>query len=214
MTPVSTALEPCPACGAALRSALVCESCGALLEPRTPPTPFETFGLEMSYPLDAAREQKRLLALSRALHPDFHATASAVRRQRAEDSTALLNAAHAVLADDVRRADWLVRALGGPREDEERTMPAGFLQEVLEWNEAIAEARSAAPGSPERAALAPLAERLRAERARELQDVRERLEPLPERGAPALRKARQALNALRYLDRVLAELGELDLDPR
>ncbi len=214
MSPVSPAVEACPACGASPASPLACERCGELLEPRTPPTPFAVLGLEPSFAVDQQGLKKRMLALSRALHPDFHAGADAETRRLAEDHSAALNAAYALLSDDARRAEWLVRELGGPREDEERTLPGAFLQEVLEWNEAIEEARASAPGSPERAALAPLTRQLRDARAQGLQGVARLLTPLPAPGAAALRAVRQELNALRYLERVLRELGELALGPR
>ena len=204
----------CPACGAELSTPLLCERCGALLDPTSPPTPFEVLGLLPTYALDLDAAKKRVLALSRALHPDFHANAGDETRRRAQDNTAALNAAIQVLADDARRADWLVRALGGPREDEERAMPSAYLEEVLEWNEAIEEARASAADSSSRARLAPLTERLLTERAQALRRIAALLTPLPPRGSPALRSVRQELNAVRYLDRALRELGELRLTTR
>jgi molecular chaperone HscB len=209
--PAAPAVEACPACGAVLRTPLLCEGCGTLLEARRPPTPFEALGLEPAYALDLTAVRKRLLALSRALHPDVHARAGEGTRRLAEDNTAALNAAFQVLADDARRADWLVRSRGGPREEEERSMPRLFLEDVLEWNEAIDEARSAEPDSSARRALAPLAERLRSERARGLAAIAAALTPLPASGSPVLRGVRQQLNALRYLDRALREIDELAL---
>ena len=204
-----SAPAPCPHCGAPLASALVCEACGELLEVGTPPTPFAVFGLEPSFELDLAALQKRRLALARRLHPDFHGTADAETRRLAEDSSAALNQAHATLSDEFRRADWLVTHLGGPREQEERGMPAVFLQEVLEWNEAIAEARLGGTN----AALAGLQRTLEEERARVRTSLRAELVPLtPE--AARLRRARQNLNSLRYLERALGQLGELALAPR
>jgi hypothetical protein len=93
-------------------------------------------------------------------------------------------------------------------------MPPAFLEEVLAWNEAIEEGRTSAAGSPERARLAPLAERLGVERDQALRRVAALLTPLPPRGAPALRSARLELNAVRYLERALRELGELHLATR
>lgn len=211
MKPSPATAEACPSCGRAWRTPLLCEGCGALLAPARPPTPFEALGLEPSYALDLAATRRRLLVLSRALHPDVHAQAAARIRQCAEDNTAALNGAFQVLADEERRADWLVRALGGPGEDQERAMPAEFLQEVLEWNEAIEEARHAPAGSPARARLDALVPALEAERARHRAAVAEFLTPLPPAGSPALRRARQELNALRYLERALTEVGELHL---
>lgn len=208
------AVEACPSCGARPRTPLLCEACGELLEPRTSPSPFEVLGLEPVYALDRAAAHKRLLALSRALHPDFHGTADTDTRRLAEDNTAALNGAFQVLADDLRRADWFVRALGGPREDEERSMPAAFLQEVLEWSETIEEARAAAPGTPARAALAPLGAALQRAHAAGVQRVTALLTPPPAHGAAALRTVRLELNALRYIQRALGEIGELHLAPR
>jgi len=213
MASVSSARGTCPSCGAEPRSALVCESCGTLLDPHES-GPFEALGLAPSYALDPAETRRRLLALSRALHPDFHSTAGPAARRRSEDNTAALNAAYRILADDALRADWLVKRLGGPDETEERSMPSEFLLEVLEWNEAIEEARGAAPESPSRQALASLEESLRAERAATLERLARLLTPLPAPASGELRTARQLLNSLRYLDRALAEIGELRLAPR
>jgi molecular chaperone HscB len=210
MAPVPTA-EACHACGAALRSALVCEHCGRLQAPPRPPTPFEALGFEPGFALDSGALRRRLLELSRALHPDVHARADAATQRLAQDNTAALNAAHAQLASEERRADWLVRSLGGPKEDEERTMPALFLAEVLEWNETIEAARETAPGSPARRSLDELSASLEAERERRRRAIAAALTPLPPAGSPALRRTRQELNALRYLARALGELAELRL---
>jgi DnaJ-domain-containing protein 1 len=162
----------CPACGGVPETPLCCEACGHLLDLPEGAGPFEVFGLEPAFLLDATALRKRMLALSRALHPDFHARAGADTRRRAEDGTAALNAAYRVLVDDLRRADWIVAALGGPGEDQDRSMPTAFLQSVLEWNEAIEAARGTEEGSPERAALLPLARELAAARAEHVGAVR------------------------------------------
>jgi molecular chaperone HscB len=211
---VSPAVEACPSCGKSPSTPLLCESCGELLEPRSAPSPFAVLGVAPAFAVDVNAARRRLLELSRALHPDFHAGDDAETRRLAEDNTAALNAAFRVLSDDFRRADWLVRSLGGPGEDEERAMPPEFLQSVLEWNETIEEARAAAPGSSERARLAGLAAELRDTRAATMGRVGALLTPLPAPGSQALRAARQELNALRYLDRALRELGELLLAAR
>jgi len=105
----------CPSCGAGLRTPLGCEACGVLLSPDQTPNPFEVLGLEVAYAVDAKDLKKRLLRLSRLTHPDFFATASGEERALAEENNALLNNSHEVLSDDFRRADWIVKALGGAR---------------------------------------------------------------------------------------------------
>jgi DnaJ-domain-containing protein 1 len=143
------------------------------------------------------------------VHPDFFGTAEESVRALAESNSARLNEAWSILFDDVARADWLVRHLGGPDEQTERAMPPEFLAEVLEWNETLEEARSdptaAAP------ALAALARDLQARRAESLGALEQILVPLPPQGARQLERARRELNAVRYVDRALSEIEKLRL---
>jgi molecular chaperone HscB len=204
-------MSDCTSCGATLASALVCESCGAL-QAASQADPWAVLGLERAHALDADALKKRLLALQRRVHPDYFGGADAAQRELAERNTAELNAAHRVLADDARRADLLVRTLGGPDDQAERQMPQEFLLEVLEWNETLEEARESQPGSPAHAALDDLEAELRSERAAALERIAGLLTPTPAAGAVALTDARRELNAVRYLDRTLSTLAELRLD--
>ncbi len=124
----------CPRCSATLETPLGCLACGALTSLERDPDsfgPFEIFGLAPSHAVDAQDLRRRLLRISRLTHPDFFATAGDEEKRRAERATAILNAAHAVLSDASSRAEWLVKSLGGPDENEERAMPQEFLLEVL-----------------------------------------------------------------------------------
>jgi molecular chaperone HscB len=182
----------------------VCRACGVLFAPDPAPSPFGVFGLEPAFAVDGAALEKRLLTLTRRMHPDYFARDPRQRAQ-AEHNTAALNAAYAVVSDPVRRADWLVGHLGGPDELSERELPREFLAEVLEWNEALEAARgsAAAPG------LVALERELAERRAQSLESLETLLTPLPAPGAAALRQARAVLNAVRYLDRTLEELAAL-----
>lgn len=202
-------MSACPKCGAELETPLGCGSCGVLFSPATEPTPFEAFGLAPSYTLDPKELKRRLLRISRVLHPDYFGASDTETRALAERNSARLNDAHATLVDDAARADWLVRSLGGPSESEQRAMPKPFLLEVLEWNEALEAARDSAPGARERATLEQLATTLREQRAATLARVATLLTPLPPRGSTKLPDARAELNALRYLDKTLAEIDSL-----
>ncbi|MCZ6599084.1 MAG: Fe-S protein assembly co-chaperone HscB [Planctomycetota bacterium] len=178
----------------------------------TAPDPFQALGVSMGYELDAEVLRKHLLALQRRMHPDFFGDAEPEVRARAERSTAELNSAYEILADDRRRADWLVKSRGGPDEEQERQMPQAFLMEVLEWNETLEAAQSAAPGTPERAALDELEETLRTERGRLMDAIGGMLAELPAEGSPVLADVRKELNAVRYVDRTLATMRELRLE--
>jgi molecular chaperone HscB len=202
----------CPRCSASLETPLGCLACGALLplDGASAPDPFQVLGLERTHRIDLEELRRRYLRISRLTHPDFFATAGEAEKARAERASAALNTAFAVLADEAARADHLVGALGGPDENAERAMPKEFLMEVLEWNETLDAARRGEPVPP--GSLDGLRRDLQARRGESLAAVAKLLDPLPERGADALRQARRALNVVRYVDRALAELEALRLD--
>jgi molecular chaperone HscB len=188
-----------------------CPACGALFEAEDALDPFEALGLPAAYEVDAKLLKRRLLDLTRRMHPDFFGTADAELRALAERNTAAVNEAHEELSDDLRRADGIVRRLGGPDENAERQMPQEFLMEVLEWNETLEDQRERPPIASGDA-LDTLEAELKARRADTLAEVGKLLTPLPEAGAPVLTEVRRNLNALRYLQKTLAEIGALRLD--
>ncbi|MFT5052784.1 MAG: molecular chaperone HscB [Chlamydiales bacterium] len=202
---------PCLSCGQALETPLVCTSCGNLFSTEPAPGPFETLGLPVSYTLDTKALKKRLLQFSRHVHPDFFGTADAQVQATAERNSAQLNDAFEILSDDFRRADWIVKQLKGPSESDERQMPQAFLMEVLEWNELLEEARADGPDSRAWKALDTLDTDLCAERETTLAAVAAGLDPLPAEGAESLARTRRQLNAIRYLDRSLAQIRTMRL---
>ena len=204
-------MSDCSDCGKPLASTLACTACGRLFAPEEPLDPFAVFGLSPAFGVDQARLQKDLLRLQRAMHPDFFAGAPAAAHALAERNTAELNSAFELLSDDFRRADWLVKARGGPDENEQRDMPREFLVEVMDWNEVLENARAAATGSAAHAAAFALRERLLSDRRDLFGRIGALLEPLPERGSQRLVDARRALNAVRYVDRALEQIEELRL---
>lgn len=199
-------MSRCSHCADELETPLGCTSCGRLVELEGEISPFELFGWPLSDEIDARELHKRFLRFSRLTHPDFFAAESAATRALAERNSARLNEAREILSDDVRRADWLVRHLGGPDENDERQMPKAFLLEVLEWNEILEEAKHAEPGAPVLAQIDELEQELRANRAETIDAIHAKLAPLPERGSAALRDVRRDLNAVRYVDRALGEI--------
>ena len=205
-------MSDCPRCGLSLETPLACAGCGALLELGREPTPFEVLGLEPAFALDPAALRARLLRLSRLVHPDYFGAAQRDARERAERASAHLNQAFETLSDELARADWLIGALGGPREGELRDMPQAFLLDVLEWNEALEAVRSAPAGDEPRTRLAALASQLEAARGAALERLAAHLTPLPQRGAGALSLARRELNGLRYLRRTLEQIEALRLE--
>jgi molecular chaperone HscB len=197
----------CTTCGAALELPCACTACGALQPLAAERDPWAELGFQPRIDMDEAALRKRLLSASRLVHPDFHGADESMRAL-AEAHSARLNRAHAVLADEARRADALVGLLGGPDESSSREMPREFLLEVLEWNEALEEARAARAWS---GSIALLRDELASRRGAELAAVRELLDPAPAHGDARLQHVRSRLNAVRYLDRALGELEALRL---
>ena len=203
-------MTSCPHCGAELETPLGCGTCQVPLELTKDLDPFSLFGLGPSFDLDVEDLRGRHLRLSRWIHPVYFA-ASTELQAIAEVNTSSLNGALEALEEPLRRADHIVESLGGPSGAEVKDMPQAFLMEVLEWNEALQEARAAEPGSQKRESAFGLKPELDAQRAKRIEAITELLTPLPETGSDALPNARRELNAVRYLDRALRELESLRL---
>jgi molecular chaperone HscB len=207
--PDAASMTRCAHCGAETGNPAFCEGCQRLLEIPSAATPFEMLGLPVDFAVDPEDVRRRLLKITRAIHPDFFGTESARVRALAESNSARLNEAWSIVSDDVARADWLVRHLGGPDEQTERAMPQAFLAEVLEWNETLEDARANPAASAP--ALEALARDLTSRRAESLRALAQILTPLPAPGSPQLKRARTELNAVRYVDRALSEIESLRL---
>jgi len=203
-------MTSCPHCGAELETPLGCGACQVPLELRDTHDPFSLFGLVPSFTLAVEDLRDRHLKFSRWIHPDYFA-ASPELRSLAETNTGLLNGALEALEEPLRRADHIVGSLGGPSDSEVKDMPQVFLMEVLEWNEALEEARAAAAGSPARESAFKLKPELDEQRALRIEAITKLLDPLPDPESEALSTARRELNAVRYLDRALGELESLRL---
>jgi molecular chaperone HscB len=94
---------------------------------------FELFGLPVRYQLDRQLLSARYLELTRATHPDFAGTDADAQLQAMELS-AHINEAHAVLDDDLRRAEYLLHLRGGSVGD--RVSPE-LLERIFEMREAL-----------------------------------------------------------------------------
>lgn len=199
----------CPQCQSPLESPLACAACGSLFRVDRSATPFEVLGLPVELAIDRAELDRRRSRVGRLVHPDFFATRPREERELAEENSARLNEAYATLADDVARAEWIVEHLGGPSADDEREMPRAFLMEVLEWNEALEDVSKGERTPDAMQRLDALRSEIARGRAERLASVARLLVPTPRPASPGLKLVRQELNALRYLERALAEIEAL-----
>jgi molecular chaperone HscB len=167
--------------------------------------PFAALGLPRSFDLTPAQVQQAYLRASVAAHPD-RAGRSTQEQAHAQLAAARLNGARQILDDPERRAGALLELLGGSSKEADRSLPPGFLVEVMELRERI----QAPAGPSDQGAIRQLRDDVTARRAQTLAQVRALFASALGTGpAPGeLRAIRTHLNALRYLERMIEQLDD------
>jgi curved DNA-binding protein CbpA len=169
--------------------------------------PFSIFALPPVFDLEPAVLSRAYLSLSARLHPDIaKGDPEAARR------SAAANRAKAVLQDPESRAGALLRVLGGPSKDQDRSLPSGFLQDIMETRESVDAARgSADPAELDRwRRWADERRSFYTDRVAGL--FRAHAAAAPAAQAALLRQVRTELNAWRYIERLIEQL-EPGYDP-
>jgi molecular chaperone HscB len=163
--------------------------------------PWSLLGLTRSFAVDRAAVRAAYLARAAELHPD----ASTLDPDAAERATAALNEAKRILDDPELRASELLRLLGGPSKEADRSLPPGFLMEMMEVREEIESDQRAAVGG-----WLDKWQRWGDERRRGHIDAAGAMFAQSERAGttPALLKQiRTELNAWRYVERMLEQIA-------
>jgi molecular chaperone HscB len=149
-----------------MRAAYFCSSCGKV-QPPAPTDYFSFFGLPRHLGLDLAALEREMLALSRRLHPDLYARASAQEQDWSLQQTSKLNNAYRILRDPIQRTEYLLRLEGAKpgeapklagesapaRAAQKPTVPADLLEEVFELNLQLEEYRAGKKSGNEDCAL-------------------------------------------------------------
>ncbi len=176
-----------------------------------PGNPFQLLGLEPTFHLNSGALQRAYLRRIATLHPDHgggEEPGSEFGSEAGPDSAAL-NRARRELEDPERRANAVLAALGGPAKEQDKSLPDGFLMEIMETREAV----EAASTEAERA-------RWRAWAAERRAEYSERVGVMFEEATSAeqsersgrLAAIRRELNAWRYIERLIEQLDP-DYDP-
>jgi molecular chaperone HscB len=144
----------CWSCGE-MRAAHFCESCGKV-QPPSPADYFAFFGLPRKLNVDVVTLEKDFYALSRKLHPDLSARATAQEQEWSLEQSSLLNDAYRTLRDPIRRTQYLLKLEGVELEEQSKTateqaratgevkkqiVPRDLLEEVFELNMQLEELR-------------------------------------------------------------------------
>jgi len=179
--------------------------------------PFALLDLPRRFEIDREALQAVYLRKSASLHPDRFA--DPIEQAEAAERAAALNRARAVLIDDERRANALLALLGGPGKEQEKDLPDGFLMEIMEIRQTMEEVLATGDTARRR----DFEEWAEGERQALLEKIANLFErAAPEDGHPAaaaagsaadpalLREIRIELNALRYIERMIEQLGGSD----
>ena len=123
---------------------------------------FELFGFAESFEIDQEELAEKYRSFQSALHPDRFANASDQERRISVQSTAFVNAAYAILKNDLKRAHYLLKLSDIEFNAETKTSDdAEFLMQQIELHERVEEVDHA---SDPLAALDALAKELKQQR--------------------------------------------------
>jgi molecular chaperone HscB len=129
-------------------STLFCPHCSKI-QPATAGDYFSVFSLVPKLDLDLGMLEHQFHKLSRKLHPDRFARATANEKEWSLADTALLNDAYRTLRDPIRRTEYLLKLQGAEigeehagrdRRDPSR-VPADLLEEAFDLNMQLEEMR-------------------------------------------------------------------------
>jgi molecular chaperone HscB len=166
-TEIHPGTTACWSCGQGAESAHFCDQCRKV-QPAVPMDYFRFFGLERKLDLDLARLEREFYRLSRRLHPDLYARASAEERGWSLVKSSQLNDAYRTLKDPIARTQYLLElegvklveqssaATAAAREsgrEKKQIVPPELLEEVFELNMQLQELRSGEAGAEVRAGL-------------------------------------------------------------
>jgi molecular chaperone HscB len=202
----------CGRCNSELLVPVVCRECHNVMPEPKGLTHFDRLGLPKRFELDLEELERKYLAWSRELHPDYFSDRPDKDQQLSLDLSAGLNDAYRTLKNPFIRAEYLL-ALERPDPDARSNKPpAGFLEEMLEIREQIAEIQSADDRAKAEGQALELEDRLGARRAKLLEQIQAAFAKLVSLSAgsserePTLVQIEKLLSTSRYVNGLLHEL--------
>lgn len=110
--------------------------------PRLAPDHFALLGLPRRFAIDPVALEQAWRALQGKVHPDRYATAPAAEKRIAMQWASLVNEAHRILREPLRRARYLCELAGhGVQAESNTAMAPQFLMQQMTWREALESAR-------------------------------------------------------------------------
>jgi len=168
---------------------------------------FEIFGLPESFRLDLTDVTKRYRELQQQLHPDRFASASDQDRRLSVQMAALVNEAYQTLKDPVRRGRYLLLLKGvDTGEESDTSMNTGFLMEQMELRESLESVRDSEDALAALASLETTVADSFDRRIGQLQTCFDGNE------VNDLKMARETVRELQFLQKIRAEIEEIEED--
>jgi molecular chaperone HscB len=158
---------------------------------------FELMSVPPGFVVDRSLLSRNYLQLQKKFHPDYFAQATEAEKEKAEEMTAYINQAFAVLSQPMQTVRYVLLWKGVLTEEEKQPLPPNFLSQVMELNEMKMD------GADEQTIKARAADLLK-----EIEKPVETLlsVPLPDWDSPNhLQLARDWYFQKKYIDRLLAE---------
>src|SRR5215469_2381810 len=148
-SPETLAAQTCWSCVREIeKAAHFCPHCSKL-QPPADSDYFSFFALERRLNIDLGALEKEFYKLSRRLHPDVYARASAAEQQWSTQKSSLLNDAYRTLRDPIARTEYLLELEGVQLEEQSKAatdrarqtgeekkqvVPPELLEEVFDLN--------------------------------------------------------------------------------
>src|ERR1700722_5404505 len=155
LKPAPEDTQSCWSCGT-MRAVHFCDACGKV-QPPAPSDYFTFFGLPRKLNLDIGALEKDFYELSRKLHPNLNAQAGSQEQEWSLQQSSLLNDAHRILKDPIKRTEYLLKLEGVELEEQSKAateqarstgaikkqiVPPELLAEVFELNMQLEELRA------------------------------------------------------------------------
>ncbi len=160
--------------------------------------PFDILGVPASFDLEDDQIELAYLKRAARAHPD-------AAPGQSEHAMAALNDAYEAIKDLEARANCLLARLGGPSKEDDASLPDGFLLEMMETRESL---EAAGRGGDADTIIRGLAD-AREQRDAFIASVARMFAGLARSSSPeSLSEIRTQLNAWRYVERLIDQVGE------
>ncbi len=166
---------------------------------------FELFTLPVAFEVDGNKLASRYRELQRAVHPDRYANATEQEKRLSMQAATHLNDALNTLKKPLLRAQYLLELKGVEMTASGSSITdSGFLMEQMELREELAGIKEQ-PDPHD--AVASLMNRIRSHTQGLLREISEQFEADT---AQALEQAKQSVSKLQFLNKLTAQLEELE----